>query len=653
MQGNENGGVLNAQERDKTKYEGDRQERIEDGRGLDNQRTAFFSVFRFQKMELLPILMMIGIVPLVVRVEILDVAKELRKFGANAMVYDIYSYGKSVVILALDIVMLLFLARFSREKREFVQDHPTKKILYGLFLFSALAILSTIFSNYKNVAIWGSPERDEGILMILSYVWIVIYSLFVLRDVSAVKHIRSAVFFVAAMMSILALSDKIYGKDMLYVAPLSYMVIPSYLEGFDYGSSGDWISLTLYNPNFVGSFCALMIPMLFVMSRDKSASSKIRWFSFVLFCSSLWILFVSRSQAGMVGVMLSAFVGLYYFVPALLKNKRFLAIFLGALCVGAVALDHMTGGEAWFHIKDIFVEGAKLVSQDEDYVYDPTYGAYLYDVIIEGKVATVRTRDGDLRVFFGKNSADIVDMEGRSVLGEQETVVENGVETIYTLLHEPYDSVRVMEEYEEEKQHFSIVLEHEGKVKFLLNHDQKGEVYLSSWSKERLDMVTAPHWGFEGKERIGSGRGYIWSRTIPMLKETILIGHGPDNYMMAFPQGDYLAKNKFNPENPFIVIDKPHNMYLQWAVNEGVIATLALLFSLGYYLVSSMKLYRRKREYTLPELFGIGCMLSVIGYMGAGFFNDSVVSVAPIFWSFFGAGVAVNALVRRELVDRI
>ena len=41
-------------------------------------------------------------------------------------------------------------------------------------------------------------------------------------------------------------------------------------------------------------------------------------------------------------------------------------------------------------------------------------------------------------------------------------------------------------------------------------------------------------------------------------------------------------------------------------------------------------------------------MLAIIGYLGAGFFNDSVVPVAPIFWILLGTGIAVNYLVKDE-----
>ena len=141
-------------------------------------------------------------------------------------------------------------------------------------------------------------------------------------------------------------------------------------------------------------------------------------------------------------------------------------------------------------------------------------------------------------------------------------------------------------------------------------------------------------------------RGYIWGRTIPLLKDYLLLGAGPDNFPFEFPQHDYLGKWwAYGTTN--MVVDKPHNLYLQIFMNEGGIALLAFLVMAGAYLVDSIRLYAWRKGHTLPEILGIANCLAIIGYLFAGFFNDSVVSVAPIFWILFGAGVALNGLNRK------
>jgi len=94
-------------------------------------------------------------------------------------------------------------------------------------------------------------------------------------------------------------------------------------------------------------------------------------------------------------------------------------------------------------------------------------------------------------------------------------------------------------------------------------------------------------WGFEGMGTFGSNRGYIWSRTIPMLKSTIVAGKGPDTFALYFPQYDFLNKLRYY-QTGGIFVDKAHNMYLQTALNTGILSLLALLAIFGMYAVSSI-----------------------------------------------------------------
>lgn len=71
-------------------------------------------------------------------------------------------------------------------------------------------------------------------------------------------------------------------------------------------------------------------------------------------------------------------------------------------------------------------------------------------------------------------------------------------------------------------------------------------------------------------------RGYIWSRTIPILPDYLVLGAGPDCFLYEFPQDDILGK-LYAYGTGSIVVDKPHNLYLQIFVNEGGIALLAFL----------------------------------------------------------------------------
>lgn len=178
--------------------------------------------------------------------------------------------------------------------------------------------------------------------------------------------------------------------------------------------------------------------------------------------------------------------------------------------------------------------------------------------------------------------------------------------------------------------------------KIQLIHHKTGDAYFA---------VNAPHFGFEGKEQLGSSRGYIWSRTIPLLKKCLLIGYGADTFTYIFPQNDLLAKyysyNLYN-QGFNLTVDKPHDLYLQIFVYNGLIALLAFLGIVIFYLVDCFRLYALKREYRQNQIMGAAVMLAVVGYLAAGIFNDSMVSVAPVFWILLGTGAALNTINRRE-----
>ncbi|MBC2478453.1 O-antigen ligase family protein, partial [Clostridium beijerinckii] len=138
--------------------------------------------------------------------------------------------------------------------------------------------------------------------------------------------------------------------------------------------------------------------------------------------------------------------------------------------------------------------------------------------------------------------------------------------------------------------------------------------------------------------------------SIPSLKNTIILGNGPDTFPFVFPQGELIAKY-YALDTPNITVDKAHNLYLQMALNYGVIALLAFLIITITYLVDSFKLYAFKENYDLDKQKMLGAItsLGVLGYLVTGFFNDSVVSVAPVFWIVFGVGVALNFMNRETL----
>ena len=116
-----------------------------------------------------------------------------------------------------------------------------------------------------------------------------------------------------------------------------------------------------------------------------------------------------------------------------------------------------------------------------------------------------------------------------------------------------------------------------------------------------------------------------------------------------------------------IVVDKPHNWFLQTAVNTGIVSLLLLLWFLAGILLDGLRLRFGRSVKGMEALFGdpvagsimgtgsmsddqetfarnvllTGIFCGVVGYALAGVFNDSVVSVAPVFWTVMGLGIGM------------
>ena len=146
--------------------------------------------------------------------------------------------------------------------------------------------------------------------------------------------------------------------------------------------------------------------------------------------------------------------------------------------------------------------------------------------------------------------------------------------------------------------------------------------------------------GFEKNQHFGSRRGYIWSRTFPLLKRHILYGSGPNTFVYEFPNDDYVGMKNVGYDGA--VVTKPHNMFLQIWVQTGFVSLLAFLALYGLYFVESIRLYFLCGGLRSSEKIGLGIMLGTFGYIVTGLANDSTVAVAPLYWCLLGTGMAVN-----------
>jgi hypothetical protein len=259
------------------------------------------------------------------------------------------------------------------------------------------------------------------------------------------------------------------------------------------------------------------------------------------------------------------------------------------------------------------------------------------------KLKDFKFQGNEFSVISDKNTLNMV-LEGnqlvfRDTQGNPLKVInDNGNITFADTGYEPYKLTFFSKE--------SILKITIGKMNFSLFIDNSGFRIIGE-RNTLVDKIDHPrYFGFEGHERFGSARGYIWSRSIPLLANNVLIGGGPDTYVFQFPQHDYVGK-LISLDSVNEIVDKPHNMYLQIGINTGVLSLLAVLFLFAVYAISSFRLYIGVKIPDRLRYLGIAFFTASVGYFVACLANDSLVSVAPVFWVVFGMGISCNFMVKK------
>ncbi|MDM8534560.1 O-antigen ligase family protein, partial [Clostridiaceae bacterium HSG29] len=368
------------------------------------------------------------------------------------------------------------------------------------------------------------------------------------------------------------------------------------------------VYLTVYNPNYVGVIMSILI-IIAINTIILSGNKINKVLSFIALPLMLISMFGSYSRSGMLGVVLGLIVITLVNIKRIWKYK-YIFVFLLIIIIGiTLAVNNKTDDK----IKNRFLSIFKM------------------EKIPYNNLMNIETTQDRIIITYNENKYSLLMFE-RSPIG---LVLE--------------DKKNILPKFKDGAYHFEIgdmenifisVGKYNGSDFWQFKIDRKkwnfastenGIKYINGVGKFTTTEMKPYAKIFEGYENIGSDRIYIWSRSIPLIKDRIFIGYGPDLYAIAFPQDDYIYKAKFLYYKNMIV-DKPHNMYLQYLVNFGFPVFLAYM----YILINIIYINLKKKNENLYIRSIVISSIAVI--IVVSFFNDSTVSTSPLMWSLIGLG---------------
>ena len=582
-----------------------------------------------------------GVIPLIVRIQQVPAnPAELALFPGPAQVLDVFSYNKAMALIGATVLAILGYGILFRGSGGITSNlsgiigigiknkpAPPAPLIFSPMLEVRLAlalgltfVLSAVFSPFSGIVLWGAYQRYEGLFVLLSYIVVFLGARSFGRNSLGRGMFIGILSASATVIGAIAMTQ-LAGRDF-FLTPFGARLVYGdfYTPGAELVATLTIAYSTLYNPNYLGQYAAITVPLF--------ALAAVHWGGWrrVILAGLAALMLASLIASGSSGAMFSLVsgVGFAFLIGIGLMVRRGFGkrTVIGLLCavITAVGIGLIPPiRQDIVRMANRFVEGV----QPHDFV--------LNDIAVGLGYAAVHTRAGELRaVHTSPDEAPQLYFDGQPVQASDTQLHDAGARDLL------YDIPGLGQVVVRDIGNLLQISANQTVFNFHLADNGYFAALTQSGLVIDLDHEI-PRLGFYGHEGFASSRGYIWSRTIPVIIDAPLLGYGPDTFTLAFPQHDIRGKLAFFGE-PYIRVDKPHNIYMQFATNTGLISAIALLGLLGLALLrGTLRLLDKNPTNTFLKL---ALVTSVFAFTVSGLVNDSNVSTSPVLWAILGMSYA-------------
>lgn len=595
---------------------------------------------------LLPIIAFLAIIPLITMMHQYSTnLDQFEWFTTYADATDFFLYFKMVwIILACGYVIFCMIYLFFAEEK----DPLWIKQLIPMAVYCGLALLSAVASKYSGFSFHGIFEQFESVWVLVGYGLMVYYSFFIMQNESALKRTMNWFMIGIAIMAFLGLTQ-VFRHDFFQTSFGQSLIKPStYTEQLVFNFEPGRPYMTLYNPNYVGFYVALTIPVLLtILLAVQKIWQKIA--SALLIIAMLLILFASQSRAGIVALVVSLFVMLLCMRKVFIKNWKIGVGGIILIIAAFLFVNNMNGNVLINRLQGMFTSEAEYYPlkeiQTNNNNVTVVYQSADRNTAENGKV----TKDDQLVIKMLQDSkgADYFELKDGSKKDVPFSLSEDGI--TYTI-SDPRFPFSFYVSRDDSFQGFILTIDgYQWSFSNLMNTEGQKGYYCRGGNNAMMKLAritdSVPY--LDKHYKLANMRGYIWDRTIPLLKKYFFLGSGPDTFIIAFPNNDLVGM--YNSGHINELVTKPHCMYLQVGVQTGVLSLIALLIFFGWYLIDSLLIYWRCHYSEYMTFIGVGIFGAVIGYLILSLTNDSCVALSPIFYTLIGIGLGINHKIRKDM----
>lgn len=577
----------------------------------------------------IPLTILIVIIPLIVKMKaIVNPLMDYSWYLNADILTDFFLYYKSVFVTFTGVFMLaILLWQISQKRKKHDLFQKDVYIFIPLVVYLGLTILSTLFSKYLSFSINGMPDQFETIWNLIAYTIITFYFYYVMvfcdAELFAIKNIYIGSTIIGIICALQYFKLDIY--RMIYA---SKGVSFTFDEGTVYGP--------FYNINYVGSYIVLVLPM-FLLFLVLYNDLKVKIISGVIAMLLLISIIGAKSMTSIIALGFIGLFAVFYILSKNVSRKKMLWIPISALTVCLVVTCIAFSPKLNSYILSSDTEKTNLESI---YTHDDRV-----EINYKGQQLNVALQiDGSYINF------QLHDQNGHEIECEDDYLEDGSIS--YALCDDRFSGIKltpVLFSEDPPSYGFSVFIDDsEWQFSNQVTNDGTYYYYTDSGKFTKLTPETKSDdfQPFVHMSSFASGRGFIWNKTIALLKDYVILGSGADTFGLIFPNDDFV--DLYNNGYKQLFITKPHNLYLQIAIQSGVLSLICFLVFYGWYFISSLRLYFRQKLDQPLAIAGFAIMLGTLGYMISGLANDSTITVAPLYWALLGMGIGINHKIRTK-----
>ena len=523
--------------------------------------------------------------------------------------------------------------------------------LAGSCVFIVALILSTACSPWPTTALFGISEHYEGFLVIGAYLVICFYTMYVFGSMEDRRLLLVWILAGAFIQCLIGLSQ-MAGHDFWLSAPGQFIMTGSTAKAAEhsFAAEGNVVYMSFYNPNYAAVYLVLVFPLcLWALLNAIKNPHSLRCKkppvhpdrrlttagAGLLTCMVLVCLWGTGSVTAFLILGGSTFCyGLYRILCHLFSREK-----KHPSETGNTHKPEAGRKAAAIAITGIITAGLFMVClwavirNPDSSLYKRLLGkkpAVSLKYVAPGEDSVeVNWRNTRLRLMF-ESDQDRTWFSIMKDTGERYQLSYDETDGRFRIPKKKFEALS-FEAYTSRGSWWIVMYQYKIPWRFVKRDADSPWQYITVYQKPDLP-INAAHLPTFGYDNAASGRIYIWSRTAPLLGSCVLKGSGPDTFALVFPQNDYVAKANCGIKMLIPVISRPHNLYLQTAIQLGIPALAGML---AVILAITWSLHKRKD--TLSAALSGSIMLWLL----MGITNDSVVVVTPIFCAILGMGAAV------------